>query len=277
MLPLKCPNLTVTPLIVKIVTDLSKYKLVNESQAKGCRMSSEKNEPKVGLMSRLEEAWVGGTAEFLATFFFIILGAGTVVITGAITGGSLDISRLLAISLAHGIAIMLLVTATANISGGHINPAVTISMIITKNITITKGVIYIICQLAGGTLGALTLCWLMPEAGNLGSHGLGAGITAFQGLVTEIILTFALVFVIFASAVDPRGLGKLAPIAIGLTVMADHLVGVPLTGASMNPARSFGPALVSMTWDNHWIYWIGPIIGGILAATVYKLVFLNRR
>ena len=99
---------------------------------------------------------------------------------------------------------------------------------------------------------------------------------ALQGMGTEIILTFALVFVIFATAVDPKGLGKLAPIAIGLTVMADHLVGIPLTGASMNPARSFGPALVSATWDNHWIYWIGPIVGGISAAVFYKLVFLNR-
>ena len=264
-------------LIVKIVPDSNKYRLITESRAKGCRMSSENIEPKMNLRGRLEEVCVGGTAEFLATFFFIILGAGTVVVTGAITGGSLDVSRLLAISLAHGIAIMLLVTATANISGGHINPAVTIAMIITKNITITKGVAYIICQLAGGAVGALVLCWLIPDAGTLGSHNLGSGITAFQGLGTEIILTFALVFVIFASAVDPKGLGKLAPVAIGLTVMADHLVGVPLTGASMNPARSFGPALVSMTWDNHWIYWIGPIIGGVLAATVYKLVFLNRR
>ena len=240
-------------------------------------MIEENAEPKMDLKASIQDAFLGGTAEFLATFFFIILGAGTVVVTGTITGGDLDVSRLLTISLAHGIAIMLLVTATANISGGHINPAVTISMIITKNITITKGVIYIACQLAGGVAGALALCWLIPDAGNLGSHGLGSGITAFQGLGTEIILTFALVFVIFAAAVDPKGLGKLAPIAIGLTVMADHLVGIPLTGASMNPARSFGPALVSMTWDNHWIYWIGPIVGGVAAAIMYKVVFLNRR
>ena len=219
---------------------------------------------------------VGGAAELLATFFFVILGAGTVVVTGNITGGELDIPRLLVISITHGIAIMLLVTATANISGGHINPAVTISMIVTKNISITKGIFYITCQLTGATLGALIISWLLPDAGNLGSHGLGAGITSAQGLGIEIILTFALVFVIFAAAVDPKGIGQLAPIAIGLTVMADHLLGVPLTGASMNPARSFGPALVSMSWDHHWIYWVGPIVGAILAAVGYKLLFLNR-
>lgn len=232
-------------------------------------MSSETTNPKIDLV-------VGGAAEFLATFFFIILGAGTVVVTGTITGGDLDISRLLVISVAHGIAIMLLVTATANISGGHINPAVTISMILTKNISVLKGILYIACQIGGATLGALILCWLIPESGNLGSHGLGSNVTALQGLGMEIVLTFALVFVIFATAVDPKGLGKLAPIAIGLIVMADHLLGVPLTGASMNPARSFGPALVSMTWDNHWIYWIGPIAGGVSAAIVYKILFLNR-
>ena len=198
------------------------------------------------------------------------------VVTGTITGGDLNISRLLVISVAHGIAIMLLVTATANISGGHINPAVTISMILTKNISVLKGILYIACQIGGATLGALILCWLIPESGNLGSHGLGSNVTALQGLGMEIVLTFALVFVIFATAVDPKGLGKLAPIAIGFIVMADHLLGVPLTGASMNPARSFGPALVSMTWDNHWIYWIGPIAGGVSAAIVYKILFLNR-
>ena len=235
----------------------------------GSNMSSGIAQPKMDLV-------VGGLAEFLATFFFIILGAGTVVVTGAITGGDLDISRLLVISLAHGIAIMLLVAATANISGGHINPAVTISMMLTKNISILKGSLYIVCQLGGASVGALIISWLIPDAGTLGAHGLGSNVTALQGMGTEIILSFALVFVIFATAVDPKGLGKLAPIAIGLTVMADHLVGIPLTGASMNPARSFGPALVSATWDNHWIYWIGPIVGGISAAVFYKLVFLNR-
>jgi aquaporin TIP len=94
--------------------------------------------------------------------------------------------------------------------------------------------------------------------------------------VAEIVLTFALVFVVFATAMDPKGLGHLAPIAIGFTILVDHLVGVPLTGAGMNPARSFGPALVAGVWDNHWIYWVGPLIGGGLAAVVYEFIFLRR-
>ncbi len=94
-------------------------------------------------------------------------------------------------------------------------------------------------------------------------------------MVAEIILTFALVFVVFATAMDPKGLAHIAPLAIGFTVAVDHLVGVPMTGASMNPARSFGPALVAGAWDNHWIYWVGPLIGGAVAALVYEFVFLR--
>ena len=88
-------------------------------------------------------------------------------------------------------------------------------------------------------------------------------------------LTFFLVFVVFATAIDPKGPAHLAPFAIGLTILVGHLVGVPLTGASMNPARSFGPALAAGEWANHWVYWVGPILGGILAAGLYELVFLR--
>jgi len=95
-------------------------------------------------------------------------------------------------------------------------------------------------------------------------------------LLVEIVLTFALVWVVFATAVDPKGPRHLAPAAIGLVIMADHFIGVPLTGASMNPARSFGPALVSNQWADHWVYWLGPLIGGGIAALVYELVFLHR-
>jgi aquaporin TIP len=96
------------------------------------------------------------------------------------------------------------------------------------------------------------------------------------GLLAEIILTFVLVFVVFSTAMDPRGPAHIAPIAIGMAVILDHIIGVPLTGASMNPARSLGPALVSGTWDNHWIYWAGPLIGGVLAAGTYRLIFWDR-
>ena len=123
------------------------------------------------------------------------------------------------------------------------------------------------------------IAMIVPDTaqGNPGAHGLGSGISVGGGLLAETTLTFVLVFVVFATAIDPKGLGKLAPIAIGLAVLVDHLFGVPVTGAGMNPARSFGPAVVAGAWDNHWIYWVGPAIGGALAALVYEFVYLRAR
>ncbi len=211
-------------------------------------------------------------AEGIATLLFVFLGAGTVVVTGGIMGEALTAARLIAIALAHGLAIALLVSATARISGGHINPAVTFAAWLTGKMPLARGAAYVVAQLAGGALGAFLLASVIPAAaqGSLGAHGLGPGITAASGLLTEIVLTFALVFVVFATAIDPKGLGHLAPMAIGLTVLVDHLIGVPITGASMNPARSFGPAIVAGVWVNHWIYWVGPLVGGALAAFTYE-------
>jgi len=106
------------------------------------------------------------------------------------------------------------------------------------------------------------------------SFNLGALDGEGGGVLVEAVLTFVLVFTVFATAIDPRGMGNLAPLAIGLAVLVDHFVGVPLTGASMNPARSFGPALVADVWDNHWVYWVGPLAGGGIAALAYYLTFM---
>ena len=127
-------------------------------------------------------------------------------------------------------------------------------------------------------IGALLLLATIPDASdtNMGAHALGPDVSVSMGLLMEIILTFALVFVIFATAVDPGGMGNLAPLAIGLTVLVDHLIAVPITGASMNPARSFGPALVAGQWSQHWIYWVGPLIGGAGAGLLYQFAFINR-
>ena len=116
-------------------------------------------------------------------------------------------------------------------------------------------------------------------AGSLGSHGLNdtALSSTGAGVIVEIILTFVLVFTVFAVAIDPRGPAVLAPIAIGFAVLIDHFVGVPLTGASMNPARSFGPALISNTWEDHWVFWVGPLAGAALAGLIYYFVYLNDR
>ena len=222
-------------------------------------------------------AWRATYAEFIATLLFIFLGAGTVAVTGGLVKEGLTSARLVAIALAHGLAIALLVSATARISGGHINPAVTFGALITGKINLARAMMYVGAQLVGAVVGAWLLTLVIPAAawGNLGAHGLGAGISVEGGLVAEIVLTFALVFVVFATAVDPKGPGHLAPFAIGVTVLVDHLIGVPITGAGMNPARSFGPALIAGAWANHWIYWVGPLIGGGLAAWVYQSLFLR--
>ncbi|HMG18708.1 MAG TPA: MIP family channel protein [Gemmatimonadales bacterium] len=230
-----------------------------------------------------ERTWRAVLAEFIATLLFVFIGAGAVAVgTGALplAAEALDPATLTAIALAHGLAIAVLVAATARISGGHINPAVTFAAVITGRMKAGPGVLYVAAQLVGAVVGALLLdAVLVSEVeGNLGAHQLSdtALSSDFAGLIVEIILTFMLVFTVFAVAIDPRGPSNLAPIAIGLAVLIDHFVGVPLTGASMNPARSFGPALVANAWDDHWVYWIGPLAGGALAGLIYYFVYLTR-
>ncbi len=224
------------------------------------------------------EAWRSTLAEFIATLLFVFLGAGSVVVTGGLPNGDLDAARLVAIALAHGLAIAFLAYATANISGGHINPAVTFAAWLTRKISAARALMFIAAQLGGAVVAALLLLATIPDAShtNMGAHALGPGVSVSMGLLMEIILTFALVFVIFATAVDPGGMGNMAPLAIGLTVLVDHLIAVPITGASMNPARSFGPALVAGEWSQHWIYWVGPLIGGVGAGLLYQFAFINR-
>ncbi len=226
--------------------------------------------------------WRAVAAEFIATTLFVFLGAGSVVTAIAVVGNSVDPSFLIAVALAHGLAIALLVSATARISGGHINPAVTFAAAITGKIKVSTALLYVAAQLIGAVLGAIFLKMVIagPYEAGLGSHALNGTLLAkhsiIAGLMVESILTFVLVFVVFATAMDPKGMSNLAPIAIGMAVLVDHFVGIPLTGASMNPARTFGPALVANHWDHHYVYWIGPLFGGAVAALVYEYVFLVR-
>ena len=224
-------------------------------------------------------AWRATAAEFIATFCFVFIGAGSVVSVGIFLGTeeTVTASTLMVIGLAHGLAIAVVVSATARISGGHVNPAVTFTAILTKRIGISKGGMYIMAQLSGAIVGAFLLSAVAPHGteGGLGSHGLGNGVSTNMGLLAEIILTFILVFVIYATAMDPKGPSHLAPFAIGMTVMICVLAGLPLTGASMNPARTLGPALVAGEWLNHWVYWVGPLVGGSIAAIVYDKIFLK--
>ena len=213
--------------------------------------------------------------EAIGTFTLIFAGTGAVMIAA----GKTNIG-LIEIAFAHGLAIALMVSALGAISGGHFNPAVTVAMWVTRRIGTIAGAGYVVAQLAGAVLASLVLRALFPEGlreeAQMGAATLGPGIDFARGVGIEAILTFFLVIVIFGTAVDARA-PKLGGIAIGLTITMDILVGGPLTGAAMNPARAFGPAVVAGVWDDHVVYWIGPIIGAVAAGLLYHYVLIEEQ
>lgn len=220
-------------------------------------------------------------AEFVGTFALIFFGAGSICADQFLKSTNQGSLGLLGIAVAHGLAIGIMVTAIGHISGGHLNPAVTIGFWVTRKLSTRETVLYWLAQLAGGVAAAYLLRLLVPEDTwqlvGLGTPALAGGLTTFVGIVLEGVMTFFLVFVVFATAADERGaFGKIAGFAIGLTVTMDILMGGPLTGAAMNPARSFGPALASQHWANHGVYWVGPLGGGVLAAWLYDTLYLKK-
>ncbi len=211
-------------------------------------------------------------AEMVGTFYLCFIGAGAIC-----TNAQSNIG-LVGIALAHGLALAIGVSATMGSSGGHLNPAVSIALFVTKKIDATKMVAYIAAQMAGAILAGVLLRTILPDAltgpAHLGTPGLGEGITAMTGVMTEIFLTFLLLFSVFGTAVDPRA-PKIGGFGIGLTVAMDILMGGPISGAAMNPARHTGIALVAGHLENTWVYWVGPILGGLLGALVYDRLILN--
>ncbi|TML02397.1 MAG: aquaporin [Actinobacteria bacterium] len=215
-------------------------------------------------------------SEFIGTLALVFIGAGSVVV--ATQGGG---AGLVQIALAHGLVLAIMVSSFGHVSGGHFNPAVTISVWVAGKIETARAGVYIVTQRAGAVVGAALLRGVMPEADWRRAH-LGAtlvnGISNGQAVLLEAILTFFLVIVVFATAIDDRGVFKsVAGLPIGLVLAFDILVGGPFTGASMNPARSFGPALVGGTWTGYWIYVVGPVVGGLVAASIYVFAFLRER
>lgn len=229
------------------------------------------------IMTELKDinAWRECLAEFFATGLFVFIGAGSVVASGMVSPDGFDAGRLVAIALAHGLAICLLAYSVGHISGGYLNPAITVAAIINSKISLTRGSMYIVGQVAGGVIAALILMGVVPDMheGNLGAHGLGSGVDVGMGFSIELIGTFLLAFVVFATAMDKRSHGVMAPVAIGIAVAVVHLVAVPLTGAGINPARSLGPAIASGFWTDHWIYWAAPILGALIGGTLYRFIF----
>jgi MIP family channel proteins len=208
------------------------------------------------------------TAEFIGTFTLIFIGVGAIHNASDPTAGV----GLLGVALAHGLAIAVMVSATGGISGGHLNPAVTFGVLVGGKIKPLEAVAYWVAQLAGGVAAGLLLVSLFGADGReivaKGTPDLGQGVAPGAGIVIEMVLTFFLVFVVYGTAVDARA-PKIGGLAIGLTIALDILFGGPLTGGSMNPARTFGPALASGHWNNHYVYWIGPLAGGALAGLIY--------
>lgn len=219
-------------------------------------------------------------AEAIGTFMLTFIGAGS-IITNEMTHGV----GLLAIAIAHGLALSIAVSATMNVSGGHINPAVTVTMLATKRIDAGSAIAYIISQCAGSLIAAFALLHIFHafpggdaavKATGLGTPAPREGVSAGVVFAVEILLTALLVFSIFGTAVDPRA-PKIGGFGIGLTIAADILMGGPITGASMNPARSLGPAIAGGVWTAHWAYWAGPIVGGLIAGFIYHLFILDKQ
>ena len=229
--------------------------------------------------------------EFIGTFSLTFIGAGA-ILTSTWTGGQ---PNLVGIALAHGLALSIAVSATMNVSGGHINPAVTAAMIATRRIKPGPGAAYILAQCLGATVAGFFLAVIFSglgqgAAGMTGKAAVAAGklgtpafdpavLSAGAAVLVEILLTFLLLFAVFGTAVDSRA-PRIGGFGIGLTVAMDILMGGPITGAAMNPARTIGTLIAggnatSSLWSQHWVYWVGPVVGGVLAALIYDAFILK--
>lgn len=214
-------------------------------------------------------------AEAFGAFVLLLIGAGSILTAAATNPGG---DNLIVIAFAHGLAIFIGVSAVGHVSGGHFNPAVTFGFLITGKIQPLTAVAYWGSQVLGGIIGVLILSAVFSGAGdltdlsnaaestNLGATALHGDVSPAIGILIEAAVTFILVFVIFQVAVDENGPSTIAPLAIGMTITLTALMAGPLTGASLNPARSFAPALIAGYWTNHYVYWIGPLLGGGIGA-----------
>jgi MIP family channel proteins len=215
-------------------------------------------------------------AEALGTFGFVFVGAAVVVVNGGFPNSGIG---LLGIALAHAVALSVMITATMTISGGHLNPAVTIALLVARRIDAISALAYIATQLVAACVAAYLVKMLLPpnavRNAMVGLPVIASSMNLQQAIGLELVLTFFLVSAVFGTAVSPDA-PRVAGFGIGLVLLFDILVGGPLTGAAMNPARAFGPAVVAGEWVGQLVYWIGPILGGILAALLWEYLLLPR-
>lgn len=205
-------------------------------------------------------------AEFIGTFALIFIGSAAIAIGGKDAG-------LVGVALAHGLVLSIMISALGHISGGVFNPAVSVGLWVARKLDTGKAISYIIAQVLGGLAGGYLLSALMgPQAAATGTPALASGVSVGAGVVMEAILTFFLMTAILGTAVDPRGPKGLAGFGIGIVLVFDILAGGPMTGASMNPARTLGSGLPGGALANHWVYWVGPILGAVVAALVYQFI-----
>jgi MIP family channel proteins len=213
-------------------------------------------------------------AEFIGTFALVVAVIGSLVIVGQ--------SGIVGTALAQGLMLAIMVSAVGHISGGHLNPAVTLGFLVTRRIQPLVAAVYMLAQFAGGIAAALLFHWLYPAVAGLETAATvvteEAGFNPWKALVLEALFTFFLVWAVFATAVDKQGAFKaIAGLAIGLVLTVSVLTIGPITGSSINPARTLGPALVENVWADAWVYYVGPFVGGALGALVYALLYLPRR
>ena len=234
-------------------------------------------------------------AEFVGTLFLVLVGCGSCmggddseasiqlddqanIVRISLCFG-ITVADIVRISFCFGITVATLAQTLGHVSGCHINPAVTLGLVVGGKIGVIKGALYVAVQCVGAILGAVILYAVVPAeargATGLGKTGLGPNVTLVQAVTIEMLITMVLVMVVFAAAADGINAATVkgsAPLAIGLSITTCHLFAVPLTGSSMNPARSLGPAVVLGQFENHWVYWVGPLLGGFLAAVFYQMV-----
>lgn len=223
----------------------------------------------------MRNPWNSIVAEIAGTFLFFFVGIGAAATLDRMGVAGTDAAGLVVVALAHGVVLAVLVSALGTVSGAHFNPAVTFGVWLAGQIPGRRAVAYVLAQLIGGIGAAWSLRVVFPASvsPSLGRPTVGEGIDPLAALLVEAVLTVILLVAVFGTAIDPRG-PKVGGLAIGLAVGAAILMGGPLTGAAMNPARWVGPAAVTGVWDNSWVWVVGPLIGAAIAALAYRFFFL---